>query len=62
MANNRGIYNNINQFGIYGDIVGENQYNNISTNLTNPEWLPKSLDNPLGGNIVLFILYKNNLN
>ena len=46
VANNRGIYNNINQFGIYGDIVGENQYNNTSINLTNPEWLPKSLDYP----------------
>jgi hypothetical protein len=46
VANNRGVYNNINQFGIYGDIVGENQYNNTNTNLTNPEWLPKSLDYP----------------
>jgi hypothetical protein len=46
VANNRGVYNNTNQFGIYGDIVGDNQYNNTSTNLTNPEWLPKSLDYP----------------
>jgi hypothetical protein len=57
VANLSTIYNNTNQFGIYGENLITNQTNNQSTNLNNPEFLPTSTDYPeyFNGNSIIKI-------